>query len=145
MTTRLPAPFDREMAALLGAPGCVDGRWSRFAGAPEDFADSRNFVLTWLARYASEGAAAGVLEILRAELQSEDHYGWGTGGDAQLGDGGTCLEGDNPQLGGLHETICVWRRDTLVMIVGGGSNNEPPVPAEAGAMDGRAEALLRGS
>lgn len=137
--------FPDTLAALLGAPGFVDGRWSRFAGSPEDFADSRNFVLTWVARYASEGEAATVLAILRDELEAEDHYGWGTGGDVRLGDGGTCLEGDNPQLGGLHETICLWRRETLVMIIGGGSRNEPPIEAEAGAMDARAEALLRGS
>lgn len=62
--------------------------------------------------------------------------------DAGLGDEGTCLDGENPQMGGLQETICAWRRDQLVMVVGGGIANETPVREEAAAMDGRAAGLL---
>ena len=139
--TRLPL-FPDTAAALIAAPGFVDGRYSDFAGSAEDFEASRGFVLTWVAQYASPGDATGAFAILRNELESDDHYGWGMGEDAGLGDAGTCLEGDNPRLGGLHETICVWRRGTLVMIVGGGSANETPIPAAAEAMDARADAVL---
>lgn len=89
--------FPDTAADLLAAPGFVDGRWSRFAGSAEDFAASKGFILTWAVQYASSADAAGVFSILRNELESDDHYGWGSGDDAGLGDEGTCLEGDNPQ------------------------------------------------
>ncbi len=136
-------PLSPDTAARLRAQaGFVDGRSTAFAGSSEDFEASRNFILTWVARYASPGAAEGAFSILLNELQSEDHYGWGIGADAGLGDEGTCLEGDNPQLGGLHETICLWRHGPLVMIGGGGSKNETPIQADAKAMDTRADALV---
>jgi hypothetical protein len=126
----------------LAATGFTDGRWSRFAGSAEDFESSKAFILTWVAQYASASAARVVSSILLDELQFGESYGWGVGEDAGLGDEGTCLEGDNAELGGLHETICVWRRGPLVMVVGGGSRNETPIPADAAAMDARADALL---
>jgi hypothetical protein len=136
-------PLSPETAAeLLAAPGFVDGRWSRFAGSEADFAASKAFILTWVAQYGSTAAAKAVFAILLDELQSDDHYGWGVGEDAGLGDEGTCLEGDNPEMGGLHETICLWRRGSLVLIVGGGSENETPIPVDARAMDARAAALV---
>jgi hypothetical protein len=141
---QLPVSADTA-AALLAAPAFVDGRWSRFAGSEQDFAASRAFILTWVARYASPSDAGRVFAILLNELQSDDHYGWGIGDDAGLGDEGTCLQGDNPEMGGLHETICLWRRGPLVMIVGGGSENETPIPTDAAAMDARAEALVPGA
>jgi hypothetical protein len=137
---RLPL-FPDTTTQLRAAPGFVDGRWSHFAGSEEDFAASRGFILTWVAQYASAEDASDVYSILRNELESDDHYGWGIGEDAGLGEEGTCLEGDNPQLGQLHETICVWRRGPLVMIVGGGSDNETPIEADAEAMDDRAAEL----
>jgi len=79
--------------------------------------------------------------ILLNELTSDDHYGW-DGGDVGLGAEGTCAQGDNPQMGGLHETICVWRHGPLVMVVGGGSENETPIQADAEAMDARADAYV---
>jgi hypothetical protein len=135
--------FPDTAAELLAAPGFADGRWSRFAGSAEDFEASRGFILTWVARYTSPGDATGVFSILLNELQSDDHYGWGIGEDAGLGDQGTCLEGDNPQLGGLQETICLWRHGPLIMVVGGGSDNESPIQVDAAAMDARADALIR--
>jgi hypothetical protein len=131
-------PLSPDTAAeLLAAPGFVDGRWSRF-----DFEASKGFVLTWVAQYAAPKDATEVFSISLNELQSDDHYGWGIGEDAGLGDQGTCLEGDNPQLGGLHETICLWRHGPLVMVVGGGSENETPIQVDAEAMDARADALI---
>jgi hypothetical protein len=121
--------FPDAAADLLAAPGFVNGRWTRFAGSEDDFAASKDFILTWVVQYASPSDAEGAFSILLNELQSDDHYGWGIGEDAGLGDAGTCLEGDNPQLGGLHETICMWRHET-------------PIEADAEAMDARAEALL---
>lgn len=120
----------------------MDGAWSRFAGSAEDFAASKNFILTWVVQYATAADADGAFSTLLNELQSDDHYGWGIGEDAGLGDEGTCREGDNPQLGGLHETICLWRHGPLVMVVGGGSENETPIQADAEAMDARADALI---
>jgi hypothetical protein len=134
--------FPDTAADLLAVSGFVNGRWSRFAGSEEDFAASKNFILTWVVHYASPSDAESAFSILLNELQSDDHYGWGIGEDAGLGHAGTCLEGDNPQLGGLHETICLWRHGPLVMIVGGGSENETPIQADAEAMDARAEALM---
>ena len=131
--------FPDTAAELLAAPGYVDGRWSRFAGSPEDFEASTNFILTWVAEYASSANAAHAFSILHNELTSEDHYGW-DGKNADLGDAGTCAEGDSPQLG-IHETICVWRRGPLVMVIGGGSENETPIEAESEAMDARAADL----
>lgn len=98
--------------------------------------------MTRVAQYASPDDATGALSILLNELQSDDHYGWGIGADAGLDDEGMCLEGDNPQLGGLHETICVWRHGPLVMIAGGGSEDETPIQADAEAMQARAGALV---
>jgi hypothetical protein len=80
------------------AAHAVDGRWSRFAGSADDFDASKGFILTWVVQYASSAEAAAVFPILRNELESEAHYGWGTGEYAGLGDGGTCLEGDNPLI-----------------------------------------------
>ena len=134
--------FSDTATGLLAAPGFVDGRWSRFAGSAEDFAASKGFILTWVVQYASPYDAESAFSILLNELQSDDHYGWGIGEDAGLGDEGTCLEGDNPQLGGLHETICLWRRGPLVMVAGGGSENEAPIRADAEAMDARAHGLI---
>jgi hypothetical protein len=136
-------PLSPDTAAQLGAvPGFVGGRWSRFAGSASDFQASRGFILTWVVAYDSAANAEGAVGILRNELESEDHYGWGIGADAGLGDEGTCLDGENPQMGGLPETICVWRRAQLVMVVGGGSDNETPIEDEAAAMDARAAELL---
>ncbi len=134
--------FPSTAAELVTAPGFVDGRWSRFAGSEEDFAESRNFILTWVVQYATTDEAEAVVARLLNELQSEDRYGWGIGKDAGLGDEGTCLDGENPQLGGHPETICVWRRGPLVMVVGGGNRNPTPVPDDAAAMDARAESIL---
>jgi hypothetical protein len=134
--------FPDTATDLLAVPGFVDGRWSRFAGSAADFEASTAFILTWAVQYAAPSDAERASAILLNELQSDDHYGWGIGQDAGLGDEGTCREGDNPQLGGLHETICVWRHGPLVMVVGGGSENETPIQAEAEAMDARALALL---
>ena len=133
--------FPDTAAELLAAPGFVDGRWSRFAGSLEDFEASKGFILTWVARYASPEDGMEAFAILLKELTSEDHYGW-HGEDVGLGDEGTCAEGDNPQMGGLHETICVWRHGPLVMAVGGGSENETPIQADAEAMDARADAYV---
>lgn len=123
---------------LQATPGFVDGHWSRFAGSASDFEASRGFILTWVVEYDSEANANRAAAILLKELESEAHYGWGIGEDAALGDEGTCLDGENPQMGGLHETICVWRRAQLVMVVGGGTLNETPVQTDAAAMDARA-------
>jgi hypothetical protein len=127
---------------LQATPGFVDGRWSRFAGSASDFEDSRGFILTWVVEYDSEANANRAVAILLEELQSENHYGWGMGEDAALGDEGNCLDGENPQMGGLRETICVWRRAQLVMVVGGGTLNETPVQTDAAAMDARAAEAL---
>jgi hypothetical protein len=134
--------FPETASQLATKPGFVDGRWSRFAGSASDFEDSRNFILTWVVQYASEANARAAFSILLNELQADDRYGWGVGEDARLGDEGTCLDGENPQMGGLQETICVWRHGPLVMVVGGGSNNETPVQEDAAAMDARAAELL---
>jgi hypothetical protein len=133
--------FPDTAAELLAAPGFVDGRWSRFAGSAEDFEASKGFILTWVARYASPEDATEAFAILLNELTSDDHYGW-DGEEVGLGNEGTCAEGDNPQMGGLHETICAWRHGPLVMLVGGGSENETPIQADAETMDARADALL---
>lgn len=136
-------PLFPDTASQLGAvPGFVGGRWSRFAGSASDFEASRGFILTWVVAYDSAANAESALEVLRNELESDDHYGWGIGADAGLGDEGTCLDGENPQMGGLRETICVWRRAQLVMVVGGGNDNEMPIEDEAAAMDARAAELV---
>jgi hypothetical protein len=134
--------FPETASQLEATPGFVEGRWSRFAGSASDFEASRGFILTWVVEYDSEANARSALAILLTELQSDDHYGWGIGEDAGLGDEGTCLDGKNPQMGGLQETICVWRRAQLVMVVGGGNYNETPVQDDAAAMDARAAELL---
>jgi hypothetical protein len=134
--------FANTASQLQATPGFVGGQWSRFAGSASDFEASRGFILTWVVEYDSEANAKSALAILLTELESEDHYGWGPGDDAGLGDEGTCLDGENPQMGGLQETICVWRRAQLVMVVGGGNDNETPVQDDAAAMDARAAELL---
>lgn len=134
--------FPETASELRATPGFADGRWSRFAGSESDFQASQGFILTWVVQYESVADARSALIILRNELESDDHYGWGAGEDAGLGDEGTCLDGENPQMGGLPETICVWRRAQLVMVAGGGIDNETPVQEEAAAMDARADELL---
>jgi hypothetical protein len=134
--------FPDTATQLQATRGFVNGRWSRFAGSESDFENSRGFVLTWVVAFASEANAKSAASILLNELQSDDHYGWGIGEDAGLGDEGTCLDGKNPQMGGLQETICVWRRAQLVMVVGGGTFNETPVRDDAAAMDARAAEFL---
>lgn len=134
--------FPETASQLQATPGFVDGRWSRFAGSESDFQASRGFILTWVVQYKSVGNARIAVASLLNELESDDHYDWGPGEDAGLGDEGTCLDGENPQMGGLQETICVWRRAQLVIVVGGGIDNETPVQDEAAAMDARAAELL---
>jgi len=133
--------FPDTAADLLSARGFVDGRWSRFAGSLEAFEASKGFILTWVTRYASPEDAMEAFAILLNELTSDDHYGW-DGEDVGLGDEDTCAEGNNAQMGGLHETICVWRHGPLVMVAGGGSENETPIQADAEAMDARADAYV---
>ena len=134
--------FPDSAAQLRAVPGFVGGRWSRFAGSASDFEASRGFILTWVVAYDSEANAERAVDILLNELESDDHYGWGIGADAGLGDEGTCLDGENPQMGGLRETICVWRRAQVVMVVGGGDDNATPIEDEAAAMDARTDELL---
>jgi hypothetical protein len=134
--------FPDTASQLHATPGFVDGRWSRFAGSEANFEASRAFILTWVVEYDSEANAKTAATILLNELQSDDHYGWGLGEDAGLGDEGTCLDGENPQMGGLPETICVWRRAQFVMVVGGGNHNETPIESDAAEMDARVAELL---
>jgi hypothetical protein len=135
--------FPETARELQTTPGYVDGRWSRFAGSESDFEASRGFILTWVVQYDTEAHARSAVAILLNELQSDDHYGWGPGADAGLGSEGTCLDGKNPQMGGLQETICAWRRGRLVMVVGGGTENDTPVQVDAAAMDAHAAELIR--
>lgn len=130
---RLPLSTSRS-AALQAHPGFVNGRYATFSG-------SSGFLLSWAAQYASDEDAAGAVAIILDDLQSDDGYGWGIGEPANLGDEGTCLEGDNPMEGGLHETICVWRNASLVLVVGGDST-ETPMHFLAEQMDSRADAAL---
>ena len=130
---RLPLTASRA-TDLRGQSGFVAGSYSTFSGPA-------GFLLTWAAQYASEAEAAQAAAIVLDDLQSDDGYGWGIGDDAGLGDEGTCLEGDNPQEGGLHETICAWRNGPLVLVVGGESS-EATVQSLAAAMDSRADAAL---
>lgn len=131
---RLPLSSERA-AQLEEQAGFVAGRYSDFSG-------SGGFLLSWAVQYVSADDATDAVSILLDELQSEDGYGWGSGEDAGLGDEGTCLEGDNPQEGGLHETICVWRNGPLVLVVGG-DTGETPMQSFAEAMDARADAAMR--
>jgi hypothetical protein len=131
---RLPLSTTRS-AELQDHPGFVNGRYATFSG-------SSGFLLSWAAQYASDEDAAGAMSIVLDELQSDDGYGWGIGEPANLGDEGTCLEGDNPVEGGLHETICVWRNASLLLVVGGDST-DTPMQSLAEEMDSRAEAALR--
>ncbi len=130
---RLPLSPSRA-SDFQGQSGFVTGSYSTFSG-------SAGFLLTWAAQYASEVEAANAVSIVIDDLQSDDGYGWGIGEDADLGDEGTCLEGDNPQEGGLHETICAWRNGPLVLVVGGDSS-EATVQSLAEEMDSRADAVL---
>jgi hypothetical protein len=130
---RLPLSPGRA-SELQDQPGFVTCSYSTFSG-------SAGFLLTWAAQYASEVEATQAVSIVLDDLQSDDGYGWGIGDDAGLGDEGTCLEGDNPQEGGLHETICAWRNGPLVLVVGGESS-EATVQSLAEEMDSRADALL---
>jgi hypothetical protein len=139
--TQLPL-FPDTASELAAVPGFVGGRWSRFAGSASDFQASRGFILTWVVAYDSGASAERAVELLLNELESDDRYGWGIGADVGLGDEGTCLDGENPQMDGLPETICAWRRGQLVMVVGGGIDNETPIEDEAAAMDARASELI---
>jgi hypothetical protein len=130
---RLPLSPSRA-SDFQGQSGFVTGSYSTFSG-------SSGFLLTWAAQYASEVEAAQAVSVVLDDLQSDDGYGWGIGDDAGLGDEGTCLEGDNPQEGGLHETICAWRNGPLVLVVGGASG-EATVQSIAEEMDSRADAVL---
>jgi hypothetical protein len=130
---RLPLSRERS-SALRDHSGFVTGSYSMFSGPS-------GFLLTWAAQYASEAEAASAASIVLDELQSDDGYGWGYGDDAGLGDEGTCREGDNPQVGGLHETICVWRNGPLVLVIGGESS-DATVESIAEEMDSRADAIL---
>jgi hypothetical protein len=130
---RLPLSPTRS-SDLQAQSGFVTGSYSQFSGPS-------GFLLTWAAQYASEAEAEGAVSIVLDELQSDDGYGWGTGDDAGLGDEGTCLEGDNPREGGLHETICVWRNGPLVLVIGGDSS-DATVQSFAEEMDSRADAIL---
>ena len=128
-------PLSRSRASdFQDQSGFVTGSYSTFSGPG-------GFLLTWAAQYASEGEAADAVSIVLDDLQSDDGYGWGRGDDTGLGDEGTCLEGDNPQEGGLHETICAWRNGPLVLVVGGASS-ETTVQSLAEDMDSRAHAVL---
>ena len=82
--------------------------------------------------------AERAVDLYLDELQSEEGYGFGSGLEAGLGDEGTCDEGDNPALGGLHESICIWRSGNLVLIAGGTLESDD-LHSVAEGMDARAE------
>jgi hypothetical protein len=88
-------------------------------GLSRSFSGDGGALLSWATQFETEADAESAFLVYLDELQLEGGYGFGIGAQAGLGDEGTCLQGDNPFLDGLHEAICVWRNGTLVLIAGG--------------------------
>lgn len=116
-------------ATFLALEGFVEGRYTESSG------DSGLLLSLALAFDTVEHAEAA-FDLYIDELLSDAGYGWGSETPPGFGDAGTCAEGPNPALGGIHENACVWRNGTLVMIAGG--TDRSVVHDVAVGMDARA-------
>jgi hypothetical protein len=99
-------------------PGFRDGRYTTFSG-------TGGALLSLALSFDTPQDAERAFDLYIDELQSDEGYGFGEGPEADLGDEGTCDEGENPALDGLEESICVWRNGSLVLMAGGPI--DPPV------------------
>ena len=114
---------------ILGRPTLtlvvISGRDAEFL-ALEGFRDGRaaffstpSASLLSMALDFSESQWADIaLHRYQAELSSSEGYGFGEAQPA-IGSEGICDTGENPSLGGLVESICIWRSGRLVLIAGG--------------------------
>jgi hypothetical protein len=95
---------------FLALPGFLAGEYAGFSG-------ERGVLLSLGLAFDDEAQARAAHHLYADELESEAGYGFSTR-PAALGDEGVCGEGGNPGLGGLKESICVWRNGTLVLMLG---------------------------
>lgn len=97
---------------FLALEGFVGGRYTEMSGDP-------GVLLSLALDFDSEEHAHAAFALFLDELRSEQGYAAYGGAPAELGDEGTCEEFDNPAMGGLHESACLWRNGRLMLIVGG--------------------------
>lgn len=133
-----PLHSQSALDRIAAQSGFVDGLSRSFSGAGGS-------LLSWVTQFETEGDAESAFLVYLDELQLEGGYAFGIGAKAGLGDEGTCLQGNNPFLDGLHEAICVWRSGTLVLIAGGPIEPDSPqtsfeIRSIADAMDALATA-----
>lgn len=106
---------EAEFAAL---DGFVDARWTTFSGDAG--------ALLSLAMAFDDGPTGDLAyHQFAKELRAEEGYGFGDMEPTELGFESRCGTGANPALGGLVETICIWREGPLILIAGG------PLPPDA--------------
>lgn len=68
------------------------------------------------------------------ELESSEGHGLDSRITEDSGDEGTCTEGANRDLGGIHERICLWRTGQVILVAGG-TLEWPDLAALAHAID----------
>ena len=119
---------------FLALSGFAAGRYSQFSG-------EGGLLLSLGLLFDTTADAERALALFLVELRSDKGYRVGSGGaEVGLGDGGTCAEFDNPALGGLQESACLWRHGTLVLLTGGTLGPEAIQAIAEGMDDGAASA-----
>jgi hypothetical protein len=118
-------------AEFVALEGFLDGMYTEASGAP-------GVLLSLALAFDSPAHAHAAFALFLDELHSDRGYRAGSGVDADLGEEGTCTEFDNPAIGGLHESACLWRHGRLVLISGGTLSPET-IHDVAEGMDARAD------
>ena len=117
-------------AEFLALPGFLAGEFAGFSG-------ERGVLLSLGLAFDTEANTRTAYQLYVDELESAAGYGFSTR-PAALGDEAVCGEGGNPGLGGLQESICIWRDRDLVLIIGGTLSPKATMSAAEG-MDLRAD------
>lgn len=130
-----------DLDPVASQPGFVAGRLTTFSG-------ESGALLSWGLLFDSPANAERAFDLYLDELGRPDGYGLDVTARTGLGQEGVCSEGDvvwDKDSGAtLHETICLWRIDRLVLAAGGpmGSLDLRTV---ADRMDQRAREVVGGS
>jgi hypothetical protein len=114
----------------LALPGWADARYSQYSG------EGGLFMSLGVQFDTVENADRG-FDLFLDELESEEGYGLDSRTSERIGDEGTCTEGANRDVGGVHERFCLWRTGQVILVAAG-TLEWADLHAIAHAMDSRA-------
>ena len=97
---------------FLGLPGLSAGRYRQFSG-------DGGLFLSLGVHFETVEDADHAFDLFLDELESQAGYGLDSSTAEEIGDEGKCTEGPNPDLGDIHERICLWRTGQVILVAGG--------------------------